>query len=105
MGRGGTYVSAEVLRQQKRLAMADKIFVSGIKVYKPRDNAPSFVKANLVIDKQALVSFLDEQAGNELRVVLKESQKGSYYLEVDSYQSAGAQPSRPVKDESSDLPF
>jgi hypothetical protein len=105
MARGGTYVSAEVLRQQKRLAMADKKFVSGIKVYKPRDNAPSFVKANLVIDKQSLVSFLDDQAGNELRVVLKESQKGTYYLEVDSYQQSSAQPSRPVKDETDSLPF
>lgn len=89
--------------------MADKQFLNGIRAFKPRENAPSFVKANLVINKAELIEFLESQP-DEVRVSMKESQKGSYYLEVDTYQGNGEikpkQPSQPANDiPTDDLPF
>ena len=41
--------------------MADKIFVNGLRIQKPRDNAPDFVKANISINRAELLSWLTEQ--------------------------------------------
>lgn len=80
----------------------DKQFVNGIRAFKPNEKAPSFVKANLTVNKTELLEWLDTQP-DEIRVSMKESQKGSYYLEVDSYQR---QETKPKEDEvKDDLPF
>lgn len=65
--------------------MSDKQFVSGIRAFKPSDKAPAFIKANLTISKKELSEWLQTQP-DEIRVNLKESQKGTYYLDVDTYQ-------------------
>ena len=41
--------------------MADKIFVNGLRIQKPRDNAPDFVKANISINRAELLSWLTAQ--------------------------------------------
>ncbi len=43
--------------------MADKIFVNGLRVQKPRDNAPDFVKANVSINRAELITWLESQTG------------------------------------------
>lgn len=72
----------------------DKIFVDGIKCFKPHEKAPEFVIANLKIDKPTLQAFLNTQP-DEVNVVMKKSQKGGYYMEVNTWK----------KDEKQDLPF
>ena len=66
--------------------MADKIFPEGIRVFKPHDNAPEFVKAELSIDAVALASWLKTNGKPNVKLTLKQSQKGSYYLEVNTYE-------------------
>ena len=91
--------------------MADKQFVNGIRAFKPNDNAPEFVIANLVMNASELKSFLDSQTRDEIKVDLKRSQKGTYYLEVNNWQRQ--QTAAPVSnttnnndnDDDSNLPF
>lgn len=90
--------------------MADKIFVDGIRVFKPGSNAPEFVKADLTIKKKELTAFLETQP-DEFRAVIKQSQKGGYYLEVNTYQrqepvpADDEQPEPIDKDPKDDLPW
>lgn len=63
--------------------MAEKVFVNGIRVFKPRDNAPDFVIADLVIKRDDLIDFLKTQ-NYEFKAVIKKGNKG-YYMEVNTY--------------------
>lgn len=92
--------------------MADKQFVNGIRVYKPRDNAPDFVIADLVVNIEELKTFLHNM-GSEFRAVIKSGNKG-YYMEVNTYkqgqqntQSPAQQPmyNEPLNGGVDDLPF
>ena len=70
--------------------MADKKFPEGIKAFKPSDKAPGFIKANIQVSKQELINWLQGQP-DTVKLSLKESQKGTYYLEVDTYQANSGQ--------------
>jgi hypothetical protein len=63
----------------------EKQFVNGIRAFKPNDNAPEFVIANLEINKSELLAFLNGQP-DKIKVDLKRSQKGGFYLEVNTWQ-------------------
>lgn len=71
--------------------MGDKKFVDGLRVYRPRDNAPEFVKANLVINRAELEAWLRNQ-GDEIRIDLKESREGKLYCDVNEWKKDGAAP-------------
>jgi len=64
----------------------DKIWVDGLRVYKPDERAPDFVKANIVINKAEMLAWLATQSGDKIKVQMKEAQSGNYYAEVDTYQ-------------------
>jgi hypothetical protein len=98
-----TYTNNRIKRWEKDIMADNKKFIDGIRVYKPHEKAPEFVKGNLVIDKMALIRFLDDQP-NQVKAVIKVAKSGNYYLEIDTYQPQNAQPSRPVSNEE-DLPF
>lgn len=86
--------------------MAEKIFPEGVRVFKPRQGAPNFVKGSVVISPNALVAwlkknpdFLKEYKGEkQLNLDLLEGKDGGLYLSVNTYQKQGAN----VND---DLPF
>jgi hypothetical protein len=63
----------------------EKQFVNGIRAFKPNDNAPEFVIANLEINKNELLAFLNGQP-DKIKVDMKRSQKGGFYLEVNTWQ-------------------
>ena len=69
--------------------MGEKKFVDGLRVFKPRDNAPEFVKANLVIKKSELEAWLRNQ-GEEVRIDILESREGKWYSAVNEYKKADA---------------
>lgn len=69
--------------------MAEKVFVNGIRVFKPRDNAPDFVIADLVIKRDDLIEFLKTQ-NYDFKAVIKKGNKG-YYMEVNTYGTQSAQ--------------
>lgn len=74
--------------------MGNVKFVNCFKVYKPNDNAPDFVKANIVTNKTELLAWLKDQP-EDIRLGIKESSKGTYYMAVNEYKPK----------EKTDLPF
>lgn len=73
-------------------------FIDGLRAYAPRENAPSFVKANLVVNVAELQAWLAGRSG-EVRIDIKESRGGKYYASENDYKpSSEPPPSRPVKD-------
>ncbi|MEN8252615.1 MAG: hypothetical protein ABFQ53_03480 [Patescibacteria group bacterium] len=66
--------------------MSDVKFVDGLMVKKPHQNAPDFVKANLSIKREELITWLQGQSGEWINLDVKESQKGSWYAQVNDWQ-------------------
>ena len=73
--------------------MAEKQSPNGIRAFKPNEKAPAFVKADLTINKAELTTWLQSQP-DTIRLSVKESQKGTYYVEVNTFEP-----------KSTDLPF
>jgi len=71
--------------------MSDVKFVDGLMVKKPHQNAPDFVKAGLSIKREELINWLQGQSGEWINVDIKESQKGSWYAQVNDWQPQGGQ--------------
>jgi len=92
----------------------DAKFIDGLRAYAPRDNAPPFVKANLVVNVAELQAWLANRSG-EVRIDIKESRGGRYYASENDYKpsSEPPKPSRaPAKEsggggfeDDSDIPF
>lgn len=67
--------------------MADAIFVDGIRIFNPKDTAPEFIKANLLIKPSELIPWLQRHAENdEIRADLKVSKGGKLYLALNTYK-------------------
>lgn len=73
-------------------------FIDGLRAYAPRDNAPSFVKVNLVVNVAELQAWLAGRSG-EVRIDIKESRGGKYYASENDYKpsSEAPKPSRAPK--------
>lgn len=84
--------------------MADKIFPEGIRVFKPRNGAPSFVKGSVVITPNDLVAWLKKNPGylkeykdqKQLTLDLLEGKDGGLYMAVNTFTK---------KEADQDLPF
>ena len=65
---------------------------TGVRVYKPSDNAPDFIAANVVIDPKVLFQYIkDEKAAGEdvdkLQFAVKISGKtGGWYVQKDDWK-------------------
>ena len=88
--------------------MAEKQFPNGIRAFKPNEKAPDFVKVDLTINKSELTTWLQSQP-DTIRLSAKESQKGTYYIEVNTFtpqqKESIPQPQSAPKVEEDDLPF
>jgi Ni2+-binding GTPase involved in maturation of urease and hydrogenase len=84
----------------------NKQFVNGVRAYKPKDNAPTWIVANLLINKQDLVQWLQSQP-DVIRADIKQSKTGTYYLEVNSYEGSKepVNASNTIAETKDDLPF
>ena len=71
--------------------MSDVKFVDGLMVKKPHQNAPDFVKGSLSIKREELINWLQGETGEWINVDIKESQKGSWYAQVNDWQPQGEQ--------------
>jgi len=93
--------------------MSDIKFIDGLRAFKPHQNAPDFVKAQIQIDVAELTQWLSTQTEEKVRADLKESKSGTYYLAVNNFKpdsrntggsgQDGGPP--PAADFDSDLPF
>lgn len=68
--------------------MAKEIrFPLGMRYYAPRENAPDFVLANILIDKDEFISFLVKEEDNRIQIdVLRSKSTGKPYLSVSDYK-------------------
>lgn len=71
--------------------MAENIFVDGLLVKPPRDNAPDFVKCTISIKRQELIAWLSRQQGEWVNVDVKESRGGKWYAAVNEYKPQSQQ--------------
>ena len=62
-----------------------ELFPNGIRAFKPNEKAPDFVKAEIVISKDDFKAWMLTE-GSEIKLTLKESKKGTYYLAVNKYE-------------------
>ena len=77
--------------------MAENKFVPGFRVFAPRANAPTWVKADILIDVRELRDWLAADPHTEVRLQIKESRDGGkLYATVNDYQSGqGSAPPPP----------
>jgi len=86
------------------------VFIDGVNVFTPGEKAPDFVKADLVINKEKLITWLqsngqylrDGKYGKELRVQIKQSTQGKLYASVDTFKP---KPKAETVEATDDLPF
>jgi hypothetical protein len=66
--------------------MAEIDFIKGLFVKKPNEKAPQFVKAKMSFKREELIGWLQEQTGEWINMDIKESQKGEYYVQIDTWK-------------------
>lgn len=76
--------------KNKTMSEKETIFVNGLRVSKPHENAPDFIKLNFGAKVDELVAFLQEhkKADGWVNFDLKKSKGGKLYLQLDTYQKA-----------------
>lgn len=91
--------------------MTENKFIEGVRVFKPKPNAPEFIKFSGIIKKSEILAFLKDK-DEEIRFDCKESRNGAYYLSLDSWKPTGVKahtntPKAVVveEDDDSSLPF
>lgn len=60
-------------------------FPQGIRFFSPHENAPDFVKGNVVINRDEFVEWAMKQK-DTIRLDLKESKEGKLYLAINTYE-------------------
>lgn len=70
-------------------------FVDGLIIKKPRDNAPDFVKGSISIKREELAKWLNDQQGDWINLDIKESQKGTWYAQINEWKPEGGQDNKP----------
>ena len=63
-------------------------FVNGLRVFKPHEKAPDFVKLNFLADAQELADWLlaNKDEEGKVRFDLLKSQKENLYLKLNDYK-------------------
>jgi hypothetical protein len=69
--------------------MAEIEFIKGLFVKKPNEKAPQFVKAKMSFKREELIEWLQAQTGEWINMDIKESQKGEYYVQIDTWKPDG----------------
>jgi len=65
----------------------DIVFVDGLRVYKPNEKAPAFIKAELEFEMPPFIAWARQYAkGVKVRITIKESQKGTYYGSLNTFE-------------------
>lgn len=67
-------------------------FIPGLRIFPPKGKTPDFIKFNGILTKKELMDFLKTVDSDELRFQVKESKKGGYYVEIDTWNPDTAEP-------------
>jgi hypothetical protein len=79
--------------------MSDIKFADGLRVSKPHENAPDFVKGRISIKRETLIDWLNKQQGTYINLDIKESKSGNLYAAVDNWKPKNK------KSDDPDIPF
>lgn len=61
-------------------------FVTGMRFFRPRENAPEWIKGNIVIEKKEFIEFLNTCMTDTVRLdLLKSKEKGTLYLTLNTF--------------------
>lgn len=83
----------------------EKIFANGIYVKKPKDTAPDFVKAQMLIKVPEALEFIKANAGDGwINLDLKKSREGKFYLEVNTWKPEKKDDAPKIADTKVDYP-
>lgn len=65
----------------------EKVFADGIRFFGKSEKAPDYVIGSLKIEVEEAIAFLNKHASNnEVKLAIKLSSKGKYYIELDTYK-------------------
>ncbi len=66
----------------------EKIFAEGIRFEKPKEGSPEFIKGKVSIKVAEIIPFLQKHQSNAgwVNLDLKKSQKGTLYLELNTWK-------------------
>lgn len=69
----------------------DKIFADGLMWQDPKENAPSFVKGNILVNSEKFNAFMVQNMAHAttkgwLNIVMKESKNGVIYFELNTWK-------------------
>jgi len=70
----------------------DKIFIEGIRFFKPNPKAPTWIKGNITINFVEFKEFIKKQNFKEpiMKIDLNKSdKKGTYYFTLNTYKKYG----------------
>lgn len=69
----------------------EKIFIDGMRAEAPRQGAPSFVKGRISVRVDEFIAFakLHQTESGWLNIDVKESQKGPWYAELNTWKPDG----------------
>ncbi len=65
--------------------MSEIEFVSGLRVFAPREGAPDYILANLVIEREELAAWLRTHP-EKVRIDIKRSKTGKLYAAVNNWK-------------------
>jgi len=91
--------------------MSEIKFVDGLRVWPPHERAPDFVKGAMTVNVPELKAWLEQQRESQIRVDIKVSKGGKWYLAVNDYKPQGgtntgaSAPPPPADDFDQDIPF
>lgn len=72
--------------------MTEKQFPEGISAYKPNPNAPEFIIADILVKKDFIAYFNTNSKHGEMRLQVKLSKGGKYYIDINDYQKPSTVP-------------
>lgn len=81
-------------QEQQQPEQPQPVFANGFRVFTPHPNAPEWVIADIILNVNDLTEWIAENGeyihdrgyGNELRLSIKQSQKGVMYAQVNTYR-------------------
>ncbi len=80
------------------------IFIDGMRISKPRANAPEFIKLNISIEVEKFIEFAKKNAVKGwLNIDVKKSQKGVLYSALNTYQKKDEGVDEEAKDDTTPL--
>lgn len=84
--------------------MAEPIYPDGIRIWEPREGAPSFIKGSVSVHPETLLNWSKQyqDAKGYIRLDLKEGRDGKLYMVLNTYKRDMEQKEAPKEEPAED---